>query len=151
MTARLTVSLSRKVSRDFNSDCVAVGLEHEIPFSPERPSEVLEQISRSFQLLEKAIDEEFTALRGSTPAASPASAPAQVAGSPPSAEENRAPMATPSQIKFLNQLARRRNLNPTQLSTHVGAVIGAAKEVSDLTRKEISRVIDSLKVEAQSN
>ncbi len=138
MPVEISVSLSRKISENYNSDCVVVGLDSEIHSSLDRPSDMLEEISKAFRLVEQAIDEEFKALHGKAdvPAPTPSSAP-----TPP---ENGGELATDRQRSFIQTLFKRANLREKAINEHITQTFGRFIALEDLSKKEAAKLIDSL-------
>ncbi len=56
---KATVSLSRKLSQDYNSTGFTVSLDGEIPFPPSDREGVLEKVSELFDLAEEALNREI--------------------------------------------------------------------------------------------
>jgi hypothetical protein len=169
MSVKISINLSRKLSKDFNSTSVTVGIESEVQSPLSRPEELLEEISGMFRLAERAVDQEFAdlnhagldqpvpasaAVKPLTSQPAQASAPAAAKAPEPAAEpaaENGQPLISERQVKFLGTLAKRSGLAGEGLETHIASVLGRAVPVPRLTRKEAARVIDSLNQTAARN
>ena len=155
---RASVSLSRKVSHDFNSSGYSVTLDGEVSHPPDDAEAVLEKVSELFHLAEEALAIEIE--RDQTRQPKPKDAPTQP---PPIANQNRRseplPMnrpassngstpspnsATPKQLQFLQNLGKRKGLSRDGLDGVIAQVLGSAKRTGDLSKREAGQVIDHL-------
>lgn len=155
---RSAVRLSRQFHRDGRTDGYHVTLDGEIPHLPDDAEAVLEKVAELFHLAEEALAVEIE--RDRNPRASPKSTPTQ---SPPSAtNSNRTeplPMnrpvssngstpspntATPKQLQFLQNLGKRKGLSRDDLDGVIAQVLGSAKLLADLSKREAGQVIDHL-------
>jgi hypothetical protein len=157
MSVKISINLSRKLSKDYNSTSVTVGIESEAQSSLSRPDDLLEEISGLFRLAERAVDQEFAEMNraGSDQAAlAPAAVTATVKGPESVVEpkvENGKPLISDRQARFLATLAKRAGLADEGLETHIASVLGRSVPVARLTRKEAARIIDSLNQTADRN
>jgi hypothetical protein len=153
---RASVSLSRKVSHDFNSSGYTVTLDGEVPHSPDDAEAVLEKVSELFHLAEEALAAEIErdqkhppapkdAPPPTTPTRShraeplPMNRPASSSGSAPSPNT-----ATPKQLQFLQNLGKRKGLSRGDLDGVIAQVLGSAKPTGELSKREAGQVIDHL-------
>lgn len=153
---RASVSLSRKVSHDFNSSGYTVTLDGEVPHPPDDPEAVLEKVSELFHLAEEALAAEIErdqkhqpdlkdAPTPTTPTRShraeplPMNRPASSNGSTPSPNT-----ATPKQLQFLQNLGKRKGLSRDDLDGVIAQVLGSAKRTGELSKREAGQVIDHL-------
>ena len=155
---RASVSLSRKVSHDLTSSGYVVTLAGEVPHPPDDAEAVLEKVSELFHLAEEALAVEIERDRRRHP--DPGDAPTRL---PPSATTSRQPeplpinrpaasngptasadVATPKQLQFLQNLAKRKGLARDGLDAVIGQLLGSAKRTAELTKREAGRVIDHL-------
>jgi len=153
---RATVSLSRKITRDFNSTGYSVSLDGEIPFTPDESEGIQERISELFHLAEEALtveidrdqgedaigrrDEESRPAPGGRPS-QPTSAP-RTNGNAAGAANGDA--ATNKQCQYLLTLAKRANLSNRDLDAKIAEITGRQAGVYQLTKKEAGLVIDAL-------
>lgn len=154
---RASVSLSRRISRDDNTDGYTVTLDGEVPHPPDDAEAVLEKVSELFHLAEEALAVEIE--RDQKPRPDSKTGPTQ----PPSATKSRRdevlPMnrpassngslpspnqATPKQLQFLRNLGKRKGLSRDDLDGAIAQVLGSAKRLDDLTKREAGQVIDHL-------
>lgn len=152
---RASVSLSRKVSREFDTAGYTVTLDGEIPHPPDDPEAVLEKVSELFHLAEEALAAEIERDQGRQPR------PSVEAATPPPAKSNagRDPLptnrpassnganpqsATPKQLQFLQNLGKRKGLSRDDLDAAITQVLGSAKRTGELTKREAGQVIDHL-------
>lgn len=154
---RASVSLSRKMSRDDNTDGYTVTLDGEVPHPADDAEAVLEKVSELFHLAEEALAVEIErdqrprpdSKTGPTQPSStvrdrrdellPMNRPASPSGSIPSPNQ-----ATPKQLQFLRNLGKRKGLSRDGLDATVTQVLGLAKRLDDLTKREAGQVIDHL-------
>ena len=158
---RASVSLSRKISRDYNSTGYSVTLDGEVPFAASDSPGVLEKVSELFHLAEEALAIEIERDQGDAGNGQQSEQPKPAPTNGHSASNNRSaplPMnrpnyqngnanpdaATPKQLQFLQTMAKRNKLNERQLETRICEVLGKTSGVSQLTKKEAGLVIDNL-------
>ena len=157
---RASVSLSRKVSHDFNSSGYTVTLDGEVPHPPDDAEAVLEKVSELFHLAEEALAAEIerdqkhqpdpkdappqppppaTPTRSHRAEPLPMNRPASSSGTNPSPNT-----ATPKQLQFLQNLGKRKGLSRDDLDGVIAQVLGSAKRTADLSKREAGQVIDHL-------
>lgn len=155
---RASVSLSRKVSHDFNSSGYTVTLDGEVPYPPDDAEAVLEKVSELFHLAEEALAAEIerdqkhqpdpkdtvppppvTPTRSHRAEPLPINRPASSSGSTPSPNT-----ATSKQLQFLQNLGKRKGLSRDDLDGVIAQVLGSAKRTGDLSKREAGQVIDHL-------
>ncbi|QVL30302.1 hypothetical protein KIH39_15730 [Telmatocola sphagniphila] len=163
---KATVSLSRKLSQDYNSTGFTVSLDGEIPFPPSDHEGVLEKVSELFDLAEEALNREIEESRdreidppssktspsiptnneSSNGHANPARRTEPLSMNRPdyNSPNGKADQATPKQLQFLETMARRNKLTDQQLELRIKEVIGRPCTIHQLTKKEAGKVIDSL-------
>ncbi len=155
---RASVSLSRKVSRDFDSSGYAVTLDGEVPYPLDDADAVLEKVSELFHLAEEALATEIERDQRRQPEQGHAAPPQP---SPPVKSHRAEPLpmnrpaashdstpppgsATSKQLQFLQNLGKRKGLSRDDLDGVVAQVLGSAKRVGDLSKREAGRLIDHL-------
>jgi hypothetical protein len=155
---RASVSLSRKVSHDFNSSGYTVTLDGEVPHPPDDAEAVLEKVSELFHLAEEALAAEIerdqkhqpdpkdappppptTSTRSHQAEPLPMNRPASSNGSTPSPNT-----ATPKQLQFLQNLGKRKGLSRDDLDGVIAQVLGSARRTGELSKREAGQVIDHL-------
>jgi len=163
---RANVGLSRKVSRDFQSTGYTVNIEGEILSPPGDHEGVLGRVQELFSLAEAALQTEFERDQseqaiGRRDEEPPARQPVQAPTPPerpsrpphpsqPSQPTNHPPRnghvepATPKQVGFIEQLAKRQKLSFSQLGSVIQDALGQSKSLQQLTKKEAGAVIESL-------
>ena len=142
---RANVSLSRKISRDFNSTGYTVAIDGEIPFPTDDAEGVLEKVGELFNLAQEALDREISRDQSEEAIGrrdAPPSQPMSLPPPPPSNGQTNGhsrtngrseplPMnrpasnngnghaspdaATPKQLQFLQTMSRRCKLSDRQL------------------------------------
>lgn len=169
---RATVTLSRKISRDYNSTGYGITLDGEIPHPADDVEAVLEKVGELFHLAEEALAVEIERQEGDQPRArregGPSLPPSQnhfanstkTSGRTPTPETTRLPSgngqgasngtssgpesATPKQLQYLQNLGKRKGFARDALDGVITRVIGSQKDRSDLTKREAGQVIDHL-------
>lgn len=155
---RASVSLSRKVSHESDSSGYTVTLDGEVPHPPDDTEAVLDKVSELFSLAEEALAAEIDRDQAHQPRPqTEASAPPQP--NPPRTHARTEPLpinrpassngtspqsATPKQLQFLQNLGKRKGLSRNDLDGVVAQVLGTAKQLADLTKREAGQVIDYL-------
>lgn len=155
------VSLSRKITRDFNSSGYQLTLEGEIPVPPDQPDEVMKHVHRLFQLAEKALDQEIDRDQGEQsigrrdeepngrypshpqPQSDRESHRPSTNGRPTTNGQQEEP-ATPKQTAYIENLRKRSGMTKAQLDTHIQEILGHRVPVDQLTKPEAGKVIESL-------
>lgn len=169
---RASVSLSRKISRDYNSAGYTVTLDGEIPHPTDDAEAVLERVSELFHLAEEALaveidrdqGEQAIGRRDDEPRNSPSPAPTngqpKAAGRSESLPINRpdysngqtqtkgtssfVDSATPKQQQYLQNLGKRKGLSRDDLDAVIAQMVGSPKKAAELTKREAGAVIDHL-------
>lgn len=160
---RANVGLSRKISRNYNSDGYSINLDAEITASLEDAEVVLGQIQGLFELAEEALAQEIKRDQGESAierqdehtleADSRRNHPAGCADNslahPKATTGNSSPQgqdgqATNKQIQFLLTMGKRFKLSPLQLENRIAEIIGRRCDVNNLSKKEAGLVLDQL-------
>ena len=164
---KANVGLSRKVSRDYQSTGYSVNIESEILSSPDNPEEVLGRVQELFSIAEAALQteidrdqgEQAIGRRDEEPAArQPAEQPVapQRPAPPPAPAQPRQPAnhqprpgngdaATPKQVQFIQNLAKRQRLSTAQLEGRIREALGQPHTLHQLTKKQAGLVIDAIR------
>lgn len=159
---RANVGLSRKVSRNYNSDGYSVNLDAEIDTALTDAEAVLQRIQGLFHLAEEALAQEIDRDQGEAAIGrrdeEPTTRPGQDTP-PPDRPGNTTPHrpapsgtngprngheepATNKQIQFLLTMGKRFKLSTPQLETRVAEIIGRRCGIYELTKKEVGQVLD---------
>ena len=157
---RASVSLSRKVSHDYNSSGYTVTLDGEVPHPPDDAEAVLEKVSELFHLAEEALATEIERDRHRQPEQKNAATPPLPSPSPvkstraeplpmnrPASSNGSTPSpnsATPKQLQYLQNLGKRKGLSRDDLNGVIAQVLGSARRTGDLSKREAGQVIDHL-------
>jgi hypothetical protein len=162
---KANVGLSRKITRDYNSTGYSVNIEGEINAPLDDPQAVVARVHELFHLAEEALaveidrDQSEDAIgrrdkesvqrqpveptaptRPTNPVSTPT--PQKPTNGTPRSSNNDA--ATPKQVQFIENLAKRQKLSFTQLGTVIQRVVGQSKSLQQITKKEAGSVIDAL-------
>jgi hypothetical protein len=168
---RANVGLSRKVSRNYNSDGYSVNLDAEITAPLDDAEGVLERIQELFHLAEEALSQEIDRDQGEAaigshdeePSApdtrntrptdrsgnSPSHRPAPVGNN--GNRQGQEEPATNKQVQFLLTMGKRFKLSTPQLETRVAEIIGRRCGIYDLTKKEAGLVLDHFTKSSSGN
>lgn len=153
---KANVGLSRKITRDYNSTGYSVNIEGEITAPLDDPETVVARVHELFHVAEEALaieidrDQSEAAIGRrdeepgphqtvQAPQAQPRAA-AQVTHAThqkPTNGTSRSPnndTATPKQVQFIENLAKRQKLSFAQLGTVVQEVVGQPKSLQHLTK-----------------
>lgn len=170
---KANVGLSRKITRDYNSTGYSVNVEGEILAPPDDPEAVLARIHELFHLAQDALAVEIdrdqsedaigrrdqepadrqptpnppTPARPAAPGPQPSRPPQSTNHQPSSA---RSDAATPKQVQFIQNLAKRHRLSTVQLEAIIHDTVGHARTLHQLSKKEAGLVIDALGQPAQN-
>jgi len=161
------VGLSRKISHNYNSSGYSVNLEAEISAALDQPDAVCEQIDRLFELAEQALQEEIArdwrvssvaAQKSDSIAKSDAMNPSSEArgsASPPvnaraSTSRNSEP-ATSRQTHCIQSLGKRQGWSIAELEVRIAEILGGARTIQGLNKKEAGKVIQELLSAASGN
>lgn len=147
---RATVRLGRIVAHPDHTGEYAVALDGEVPFSPDDPEGVLEKVDELFHLADEALAREID--RGHEPTPTPIAEtilhrPTDSPGPKSSGAgraESKPVVATPKQIQFLHNLAKRKGLSRDDFDAAVCRVVGKAKRPDELTKREAGHLIQHL-------
>lgn len=169
---KANVSLSRKLSHNFNSNGFAVSLDSEIPFPVNDADGVLEKIRELFDLAQEALNREVERVHADTnfppveeqtqnqatlpgPALSPPISqnfngparpnnPAQPTSSNPSESGAKDEPATNKQVQFILNIGRRYQLTTQQLEHRIAQILGRRCNLYQITKKEAGLILDHL-------
>jgi hypothetical protein len=145
---RATVRLGRTVDRPDHPGEYAVTLDGEIPFGPDDLEGVLEKVAELFHLADEALAREMDRECPSTPRTEPT--PQRPISQPttrpagPGHPESKSDAATPKQVQYLLNLAKRKGLSRDELDAVVARVTGSSKKTGDLSKREAGQIIDHL-------
>ncbi len=169
---RVTVGLSRKLTANFNSTGFTLNLEGEVHAPLDDPDAVIERIKEYYDLADEALRQQVQRHGGDpgdttpaepqtvaphlnrpaeTPPPPPPGPPALAATRQRTAIPNGQPRtgpaddaATPNQIRFIQNLARKQHLSSAQLDAVVTNALGQPCPLHQLAKKQAGRVIDAL-------
>jgi len=168
---RANVGLSRKLSRNYNSDGYSINLDAEINAPLDDPEAVLERVQELFHLAEEALTQEIDRDQGEAaigrhdedqPAlghqpSRPAERPVNGASHQPAPAGNNGSRqgqdepATNKQVQFLLTMGKRLKLSTPQLENKVAEIVGRRCGVYDLTKKEAGLVLDHFTKSSSGN
>lgn len=162
---KANVGRSQKVSRDYQSQGFSVNLEGEITAPVSDPEAVVEQIKELYDLADEALRQQIErhqsidAIASRDEERAPADPLATDRPAPPTPQQPRPQptnnnypprsgggndAATPKQMQFIQNLAKRQRLSTAQLEGVINDTIGHPSTLHQLTKKEAGAVIDAL-------
>jgi len=165
MSLKVNVGVSRKLTENYNSSGYSLNLEGEIHAPIEDPEGVIERVKEFYDLAEEALRQQLDRRRpdeggpaqdrapGPTPPPERPAAPPPATTTPrqPPAGNNHQPRqggggdaASPKQVKFIENLAKRHRLSTVQLEAVINETLGRACTLHQLTKRDAGAVIDAL-------
>lgn len=170
---RVNVGLSRKLTANFNSTGFTLNLEGEVHAPLDDPDAVIERIKEYYDLADEALRQQVerhdcgpdsahteprvVAPAPIRPAEAPPPPPPPPDPPPPAATRQRTPStngqprtgpgddtATPNQLRFIQNLAKKQRLSSAQLDAAVADAVGQPCPLHQITKKQAGRVIDAL-------
>jgi len=134
---KLNASFSKKIpvaGQDFSSQSYHASVEVELSDALE-PRQIQERIHETFKIVKEAVE---TELNGK-------SQPTNKTEFQPERNGNgSSEKASNKQIKYLTDLARVRDISVSELNSQAKKIYGA-DSIYDLTKKDASKLVDSLK------
>jgi hypothetical protein len=134
---KLNTSFSKKVpvaGQDYSSQSFHASVEIELADSL-TPEQIQERIHQTFDLVKRSVEAELQNGNTNTQAAPPANNPQPGNGSR---------KASNKQIKFITDLASRKNIAIGELNAQIAKRFGVAG-LYDLSSKQASELVDTLK------
>ena len=155
---KVNVGLSRKLSKDYNSEGFSINLEGEVSAAVNDPQGVVEQVKELYDLAEEALAQQIERSQSTAAIASrdeePKAASSNNNGRPASSENNRRAStngnghkeepATNKQVQYLLSIGKRMRLSTAALEKEISDILGSEIGVYDLTKKQAGLVIDQL-------
>jgi hypothetical protein len=169
---KANVGLSRKITRDYNSSGYSVNIEGEITAPVDDAEAVVARIHELFHLAEEALQVEIDRDQGEAAigrrdeepqARHPANQP--VPERPPQPAQPARPQqpsnhqarqgnnepATPKQLSFISNLAKRQRLSQVQLEGIIHTALNRPCTLQQLSKRDAGAVIESLNGEGVGN
>jgi hypothetical protein len=163
---KVNVGLSRKLSKDYNSEGFSINVEGEVVASTSDAEAVVEQIKELYDLAEEALAQQVSRSQSTAAIASRDEEPRasrQNGNGRPEASGNghretanngngrKDEPATNKQIQYLLSIGKRMKLSTAALEKEIADVLGNEVALYDLTKKQAGIVIDQLTATAGSN
>ncbi len=163
---KCNVGLSRKLSKDYNSEGFSINIEGEVTATVNDPQAVVEQVKELYDLAEEALAQQIERAQSTAAIASRDEEPraARNTNGRAAPETNRRPStngsgnghkpdepATNKQVQFLLSIGKRMRLSTSQLEAEVEQILGQPVGLYDLTKKQAAVVIDGLNAPAGNN
>lgn len=162
---KVNVGLSRKLSKDYNSEGFSINLEGEVSAAVNDPQAVVEQVKELYDLAEEALAQQIERTQSTAAIASRDEEP-RSAGHEGNGrrvpENNRRPSsngnghkpddpATNKQIQYLLSIGKRMRLSTAALEKEVAEILGKEVGLYDLSKKDAAVVLDQLTSTAGTN
>jgi hypothetical protein len=168
---KVNVGLSRKLSRDYNSNGFSLNLEGELCVGLDDPEVLIEKVKEFYDLAEEALRQQIERYEGESAIGSRdetrmARTPSKTATEPAKEPHTNGPTSSPNgnshtdqsrngqaingdaatnkQVQYLLNLGKRHGLSPVQLEARIESLLGKKLGVYDLTKREAGEVIDAL-------
>jgi len=155
---KVNVGLSRKLSKDYNSEGFSINLEGEVSAAVSDPQAVVEQVKELYDLAEEALAQQIERSQSTVAIASrdeePKAASSNGNGRHATPENNRRAStngnghkeepATNKQVQYLLSLGKRMRLSTAALEKEIADILGSEIGVYELTKKQAGLVIDQL-------
>ena len=166
---KVNVGLSRKLSKDYNSEGFSINLEGEVTAPVNDPQSVVEQVKELYDLAEEALAQQIERTQSTAALGSRDEEPQPAKNNRPApAENDRRPSsngngnsngnghktedpATNKQIQYLSSIGKRMRLSTAELEREIAIVLGNDVGLYDLTKKQAGRVIDELTTATTAN
>jgi hypothetical protein len=162
---KVNVGLSRKLSKDYNSEGFSINVEGEVTASVNDAEAVVEQVKELYDLAEEALSQQIERAQGNAAIASrdeePRSRPSSNGRQEAAGNGHRSTAsngngrkdepATNKQIQFLLSIGKRMRLSTSALEQEIEQILGHQVGIYDLTKKQAGTVIDQLNAPADSN
>ena len=162
---KVSVGLSKKLSKDFNSEGFSINVEGEVSAAVNDPQGVVEQVKELYDLAEEALaqqieraqstaaiasrDEEPRAARNTNGNGRPA-APRPSTNGNGNGHRPDEP-ATNKQVQYLLSIGKRMRLSTAALEKEVSEILGREVGIYDLSKKDCAVVIDQMTAAAGNN
>jgi hypothetical protein len=156
---KVNVGLSRKLSKDFNSEGFSINVEGEVTAQTNDAEAVVEQIKELYDLAEEALGQQIERAQSTAAIASRDEEPQarqQNGNGRPEASGNghrdsanngngrKDEPASNRQVQFVISLGKRLKLSTTALEKEIADVVGRNVGLYELTKREAAQVIDQL-------
>jgi len=168
---KINAGLSRKLSRDFNSQGFSVNIEGELLADLNDAEAVVERIQQFYDVAEETLSRQIERYQSDSaiasrdeaqaaspePPKSPSSSYGQRVTSPttPSPTQSRltagaSEPATNKQVQFLLSIGKRHGLTKPQLENRIAEIVGQRTGIYDLTKRDAGVVLDALTADGKS-
>ena len=168
---RVNVGLSRKLSKDYNSNGFSVNIDGEVTASTNDAEAVMEQVKELFDLAEEALDlqversqgEAAIASRDIEPSPRPVEQPVRQPAGSGNGSRNRTPAsnartnvgnessshsaeepATNKQVNYLLNIGKRQRLSTAQLEKRLAEILGRPVGLYELSKQAAAFAIEQL-------
>ncbi len=164
---KVNVGMSRKVSRDYQSTGFSINLDSEIAATIDQPDLIIEQIRSIYDLADASLADQIeryhsdmrntqcsdsqTSLDSRSPSVDEwssngrnADGQSRAVSSNGTTRSDSLELASNKQLQYVQTLAKRATLSPTDLNRRIQTVIGRDCGPYDLSKREAAKVIESL-------
>lgn len=156
---KVNVGLSRKLSKDYNSEGFSINVEGEVVAQTSDAEAVVEQIKELYDLAEEALNQQVERVQSNSAIASrdeESRANRHNGNGRPEASGNghrdtasngngrKDEPATNKQIQFLLSIGKRMRLSTAALEGEIEQILGRQVNLYDLTKRQAGQVIDQL-------
>ena len=156
---KVNVGLSRKLSKDYNSEGFSINVEGEVSAPVNDPQAVVEQVKELYDFAEESLAQQIERAQSTAAIASrdeePRAASHEGNGRHAYPENNRrtspngngqkpSEPATNKQVQFLLSIGKRMRLSTAALEKEIAEILGREVGLYDLTKKDAAAVLDQL-------
>lgn len=169
---KVNVGLSRKLSRDFNSQGFSVNIEGEVLTDLNDAEATVVRIQQFYDVAEEALSLQVQRYQSDVAIASRDAAPPTPSESPqpttatpsvqrgvttqtplpltPNRPTGTSEPATNKQVQFLLSIGKRHGLTKPQLENRIAEIVGQRRGIYDLTKRDAGVVLDALTADSKS-
>jgi hypothetical protein len=162
---KVNVGLSKKLSKDYNSEGFSINLEGEVTAPVSDAQAVVEQIKELYDVAEEALNQQIERVQSNLAIGSHDeepraannngngrhAAPENSRRAPSNGNGTKEEPATNKQVQYLLSIGKRMRLSTAALEKEVADILGSEIGVYDLTKKQAGIVIDQLTAGAGNN
>jgi hypothetical protein len=160
---KVNVGLSRKLSKDYNSEGFSINLEGEVSAPVNDAEAVVEQVKELYDLAEEALARQIERAQGTAAIASRDEEPGAARQNRHAVPENNRRSssngngnkpeepATNKQIQYLLSIGKRMRLSTAAFEKEIAEILGREIGLYDISKKDAAVVIDQLTTAAPTN
>jgi len=148
---KVNVGLSKKLSKDFNSNGYSINVEGEVSSVLSDPEAVIEEVKQLYDFAEEALALQIDRSRGTAAIASRDEQPTNGNGQRTNGNGNhrtngndQPELATNKQVQYLLSIGKRQRLSTIELEHRITEILNRKVGIYQLSKREAGQVIDML-------